>query len=60
MEILAFAEFIFGIVMKYGIPGVKRIMEIWDVDKPTIEQIRELKEMETPDEILGPPPAAEN
>lgn len=55
MEILAFAQFIFDVAIKYGIPGVKRIMEIWDVDKPTIEQIRELKEMDRPEEFFNQP-----
>ena len=52
MEILAFVQFIFDVAIKYGIPGVQKIMAIWDVDKPTLEQIQALKDMPRPEEFF--------
>lgn len=53
MEVLAFAEFIFNILLKYGIPGVQKVMEIWKTDEPTLEQIQALKNMKKPEEFFA-------
>lgn len=52
MEILKFVEFILGIAINYGIPAVKKVMVMWDVDKPTLDQIRELKNIPRPEEYF--------
>ena len=50
---MAELEFIISIIqllLRYGIPGVIKIMKAWDVTEPTLEDIRKLRELVPPPE----------
>ena len=38
------------LIIKYGVPATIAIIKEWDVDNPTIEDIKALKEMVPPPE----------
>jgi hypothetical protein len=47
---LEFVIIIGELVIKYGIPAVIKLIKLWQVDNPTLEDIRALKTLIKPPE----------
>lgn len=48
---LEFIAVIAELVAKYGVPAVLRIIKLWNVDEPELEEIRALKKLIKPPEM---------
>lgn len=48
---LAFVMAILDLLTKYGIPGVIKIIKLWNVEDPTLEDIQGLKLLMKPPEL---------
>jgi len=48
---MMFIIVIVELLMKHGIPGVIKIIKLWDVKEPTLEDIRALRNLVKPPEL---------
>jgi hypothetical protein len=48
---MMFVIVIMELVMKHGIPGVIKIIKLWNVEEPTLEDIQALRNLVKPPEM---------
>lgn len=52
MEKLLFIQAVLQLLVEYGLPGTIKIIKAWQVENPTIEDIKALPDLKDPEEYF--------